>query len=574
MVKKIIAGLIFLLFIIDGFSQQTLYISPNGSGTAFTENNPGSLDNLNAKLKQNPSKKTIVFLKGGTYLPAQPFVIDNDIAGNKTDTIIFSGMKGEKAILSGGRKATKWVKAGNGMFKSQLPKGTDFRQLYVNGKMAVRARTPNREDEYDFSPYFRELRFDGKNKTILVNASEVGEWKNLQQVEMVLHQHWYQSRVKIESVSINKDTAVVTPLQPARNHLFTLTYAGLLNPGKPYYFENAIEFLDQDGEWYLNRDEAVLYYKPRPNEDIHQIEVIYPVMDMVVQIKGQPEKPVHNVSFRNIEMAYGNWTIPSRDGIIASQAVQARGYSIETAILQVDFARNVTIENCNIFCAGAHGIVFGKGVKNSNVVSCHIDQISANGIVIDTHKKSFPPDSLFCTDNRIAHNLIENTGMHYTNGMGILASCIARLVVENNEIRFARYSGMQIGNHYGDNLSGMRDNLICRNNIHHVLMLHDDGGAIYTLAVQPGTKILRNWMHDFEKAKWSDSFPTNGVFLDNNSGYIRIQDNVMTDLKNVDLIKEQYAGNSTTRDNLLINNNTQDKEVKEGAGPKEKVGVQ
>ncbi|GHT71932.1 hypothetical protein AGMMS50239_41250 [Bacteroidia bacterium] len=157
--------------------------------------------------------------------------------------------------------------------------------------------------------------------------------------------------------------------------------------------------------------------------------------------------------------------------------------------------------------------------------------------------------------------------------MGLLASCVSRLMVENNEIRYGPYSGMQIGNHYGENLSGMRDNVIRRNNIHHVMRLHDDGGAIYTLAVQPGTKITRNWLHDYEKAKWSDTFPTNGVFLDNSSGYIWVIDNVMTNLINVDLIKEQHAGNATTRDNLLLNNNTQDKEVKEESGPKGKVGV-
>jgi hypothetical protein len=318
----------------------------------------------------------------------------------------------------------------------------------------------------------------------------------------------------------------------------------------------------------------MLYYKPFPDEKIQTLDIVYPVLDKLVKISGQFDKPVQNIVLRNIEFIYGNWTRPSHEGFIASQAVQARGYEEETALIQIDFARNISIQNCNIFCAGAHGIVFGKGVQFSNITSCHLDQISANAIVIDSWKKQRPPDSLFCKNDRVENNLIENFGLHYTNGMALLASCVANLLVSDNEIRFGRYSGMQIGNHYGDNFSGMRDNTIRRNNIHHVMMLHDDGGAIYTLAVQPGTKIMRNWMHDYEKAKWSDSFPTNGIFLDNNSGYIRVQDNVMTDMATVDQIKEQHAGNATTRDNLLINNNTQDEEVKREAGIKGKVGVQ
>lgn len=574
--NKTIVCCVFVLICLTVSAQQTLYVSSSGKDNYYSADKPGNPDGLNTKLKElrrQGSKHITVYLKGGTYLLDQSFVINDDVAGNKSDTLIFSGIEGEKVILSGGKKVTQWEMASNGMFKAQLPQGTNFRQLYINGKMAIRARTPNRENEYDFSPYYRGLRFDQNNKTILVNASEIAKWKNMQQIEMIFHQHWYQSRVKIESFKIEKDTAVVTALQPGRDFIFQLTYARMLNPDKPYYFENALEFLDQGGEWYLDTNDAVLYYKPRPNEDIRKIEVVYPVLDIVVRIKGKPDKPVQNVTLRNIEIAYNNWTVPSRDGIIATQAVQGRGYSYEPGIVHVDYARNIKVQNCNIFCAGAHGVVLGRGVQFSGIISCHIDQISANGIVIDTYKKPFPPDSLFCKDNRVANNLIENVGMQYTNGMGLLASCVARLMVENNEIRYSRYMGMQIGNHYGDNLSGMRDNIIRRNNIHHVMLLHDDGGAIYTLAAQPGTKILRNWMHDYEKAKWSDDFPTNGVFLDNNSRYIRVQDNVMTDLKNVDLIKEQHAGNATTPDNLLINNNTQDKEVIEESGPKGKVGV-
>ncbi|MDD4922833.1 MAG: right-handed parallel beta-helix repeat-containing protein [Bacteroidales bacterium] len=441
--------------------------------------------------------------------------------------------------------------------------------------MAVRARTPNRENENDFSPYYRGLGFDQKNQTIKVNASEIPAWSKMNEVEMVIHQHWYQSRVRIESLKMDKDTAVITPMQPAKKNIFQLTYAKMLNPNKPYYFENALEFLDQGGEWYLDKVENMVYYKPRPGEDIQKIEVVYPALETVVSIKGQSNKPVCNLTIKNLQISNSNWILPSRDGIIATQAVQGKGYpgSTETGIVQVEFAKNVVIEHCELIGAGNHGVVFSKGVLNSQIRFCHIDQISANGVVVDNIKKSFPPDSLFCKNDRIADNLIENIGMHYTNGMGLIASCVAGLVVENNEIRFGRYSGMQIGNHYGDNLSGMRDNLIRRNNIHHVMQLHDDGGAIYTLALQPGTRIMQNWMHDFGKSIWSDNFPVNGVFLDNNSGYIRVQDNVFTDLNTVDRIKEQCAGNATTRDNILDNNNTQSAEVKSQSGVRGKAGL-
>ena len=39
-----------------------------------------------------------------------------------------------------------------------------------------------------------------------------------------------------------------------------------------------------------------------------------------------------------------------------------------------------------------------------------------------------------------------------------------------------------------------------------------DGGAIYTLALQPGTCIKENWMHDFGRCEWADNIPVYGVF--------------------------------------------------------------
>jgi hypothetical protein len=576
--RKIESFILLVLLTSFTFAQQELYVSPNGNGDLFTEDNPGSIESLADKLERirKRAKGDIkVFLKGGYYYLDKTLLLTEKTTGDKTDTVTITGAEDEKVILSGGKKVSKWEKVGNGIFRSRLPEGTDFRQLYVNGKMAVRARTPNRENDNDFGPYFRGLGFNAKDKTVWIRASEFSKWNNLNEVEMVIHQHWYQSRFRIESFIIGKDTAIITPIQPAREHLFMLTYAGLLNPDKPYYFENALKFLDQANEWYLDKSTATLYYKPPAGEFIDKLEIIYPVLNSVVKIKGDPIKPVWNIVLKNIEMAYGNWILPSYDGIIATQGVQGRGYAgdMEVGILQVDYARNVRIENCNIRCAGDNGIIFGKGVQVSEIRSSHIDQISANGIVMDTHKKASPHDSIACKNNRIENNLIENVGLHYTSGMGLIVSCVAKVTIESNEIRFGRYTGMQIGNHYGDNLSMMRDNLIRRNNIHHVMQLHDDGGAIYTLALQPGTKILSNWLHDFGRSQWADNFPVNAIFLDNNSGYIRVQDNVMTDLKNVDQIKEQHAGNATTRDNLLINNNTQEQDVKDDSGIKGKVGV-
>jgi len=567
--KNILLGILFLAGH-QALAQTNLYVSTSGKGNKCSENEPCDLAGIKEKLRElnkTDAGKVHVNFKSGVYELKSTFEITQHEAGNPKNQITFQSVSGSQVLFSGGTKITGWSSAGNGILKAKIPENADSRQLYVNGKMAVRARFPNRLDSADFGPYNRLLGFDTKNKTVFVRPQELPAVKQTGQIEMVINQHWYQSRIRIASLEKVRDTLVITPMETERAHLFQLTYARMLDPGKPYYFENALEFLDADGEWFLDKAEHFVYYKPHLAENIDNLEIIIPALKTLIQVAGTKDIPVQNVTFSGIDLRYGNWLSPSKKGSIATQGVQVRGYEKDTGpgLMQVEFARNFTVNNCNISGAGAHGIVFSKGVQNSSITGNHIHEISANGIVIDTYRKLLPPDSLMCRNNIIAENLIENVGMHYTNGMGILASCVIRHIIEHNEIRFGRYTGMQIGNHYGDNLNGMRDNLVRKNNIHHVMQLHDDGGAIYTLSTQPGTKIYENWIHDYGKSQWADNFPVNGIFLDNNSAYMLVEKNVFSNLTNVDRIKEQYNPQST-HDNTLINNNLLDKEIMNAAG--------
>lgn len=544
------------------FSQTVLYVSPKGSGNAFSLQSPGSLEQVAGKLK-TADKETIVYLKGGTYDLSRTFLLE-DLS--REHRITFSSAPGERAVISGGRKITGWKSAGKGIYKATVPQGSQFRQLYVDGKMAVRARTPNREHAEDYGPYNRIQRFDEPNKTIRVLAAEIPAVKKQRQVELVINQHWYQSRVRIDSYTTDKDTAVITVQEPERKILFGMTGNKMLWPQKPYYLENALEFLDHENEWYLDKETQTLYFKPAAGKKIGRLEVIAPVVETLVQVSGTEAQPLEHITFRNIDFAYSNWLMPDAAGSILTQGAQLRGNAVAIlpGLIQVEFARDFQLDNCTVYGAGANGIVFSRGVWNSKITGNHLHEISANAIVIDTYKKANPPQTLQCRDNLVAQNLIEHIGLHYTNGMGLIASCVSGLIIEHNEIRYGRYTGMQIGNHYGDKSSGTQDNLIRFNNIHHVMLLHDDGGAIYTLSNQKGTQIYKNWIHDYTKCKWADNYPVNGVFLDNNSAFIQVRDNVFTNLPDVDHLKENKG--TKVHDNVFTNNESQDEGVKKGAG--------
>lgn len=577
MIKKIISLLGVCMPLSSALAQDTLFVSPIGAGELFTREAPGNIEDISYKLSSVAGARhnVVVYFKGGLYELKEPLLITGKEKNRNIDTLTLVGSTSEVAILSGGRHVSGWKQTGRKIAQAVLSENLDFRQLYINEKMAIRARTPNRTNENNYSPYNRVVAFDEKKQTVLITENGIEWWKKTDDIEMIINHHWYQSRFRIDSMSIKDNMTEIKPAMPACKHLFQLTYAKMLASGKPYYFENSPEFLDQEREWYLDKKNSTLYYIPEEGTKIKDLSVTYPVLERIIKIEGNEGKPIENIHIRNLKLGFTNWTIPTRDGIIGTQGVQGRGYTgdMERGILEVEFARNIQISHCHFIGAGDNGILFIRGVKESKIQSSHFDQISANGIVIDTYRKGLQPESYLCEKNLIEDNLIENIGMHYTNGMGLIVSFVAKTTIQYNEIRNGRYTGMQIGNHFGDRISVMRDNVIRRNNIHHVMQLHDDGGAIYTLSLQPGTRIKENWMHDFGRSEWADNFPVNGIFLDNNSGYIRVQDNVFSDLDTVDRIKEQCAGNATTRDNILDNNNSQNTEIKENAGYRGTVGV-
>jgi hypothetical protein len=271
---------------------------------------------------------------------------------------------------------------------------------------------------------------------------------------------------------------------------------------------------------------------------------------------------------QNIEIIYSNWTAPSVGGVRCDQAAQPfDGVRTETMI-RVSDADKVRFTNCNVFCAGDDGLSFSTGVKNSVIEACHFDQICANAIVIDNYKTRNQQGAMLCSDNLIAHNLIENFSMNYHNGLSIAAFHVDRLTIEHNEVCYGRYSGLQISN--ADDL--MHDNIIRYNNVHHVMSLLGDCGGIYMKSDQPGTEIYENWIHDIELDNPSEN-GANGIFLDDYSAHILVENNVCP--VGMWPVAEQsvFGPPRDAHDNIIRNNDSQDPNIKAASGTKMVTGV-
>jgi len=443
-----------------------------------------------------------------------------------------------------------------------------FRQIYVNGALATRAREPNQATQEDFGPYLTGgFSADTSTNIISVPTSNVpAVMSNLNAVEVVFMPHWYHNRVRIESMTSGATTTTITPREPERSNIFNKT-AGFYVVSF-YYFENAYELLDTEGEWYFDPVSSMLYYKPLAGQDMATTEVVVPVVDSLLEIKGTQANRAHDIEVRGITFEATTWEYPGSNGVgftQGNQVIENEGLALKTPTGAIDIgdAYNIRLERNVLRNIGGAGINLGKGTTNSEIVGNNLSDIMSNGIVLASDATANPPATEQVSGITIANNVIEKVGRQYTNAQGILASFVRDILIEHNEIRDFGYTGIQVGQQSFGNVDvGMSNNIVRYNHIHNVMKLHDDGGGIYTLARQEGTHIFENWVRDVNRGAWASIWPVAGIYLDNYSEFITIERNVLEN-NTMDIYEQIGIG---AQDNAYVSNDIQDQSVKDNAG--------
>jgi len=152
----------------------------------------------------------------------------------------------------------------------------------------------------------------------------------------------------------------------------------------PAYLENAYEFLDQPSEWYLDTHEGVLYYIPREGEDMSSMVLTLPVGEEMIRVLSpDPEQPVRNITFDNIEFADTGWMRPSKNGgLLFSQSADMRTNAegvVKHAIL-FQHARHIDFVNNRLTRLGGSGMVASGGIQHCNVMGNEFFDISGAGL--------------------------------------------------------------------------------------------------------------------------------------------------------------------------------------------------
>lgn len=501
-----------------------------------------------------------VYLHEGTYQLTSTLRLSNADGGTNGHYVRYMAAPGETPLVTGGIPVNGWelFDAEKNIWCAKDVVGR-FRQLYVNGKKAIRARHPNVKPNGDH--YFNRLaKVDTTGRAFDVYTDQIKQLENIKKSEIHVMVAWADQTLRIDDVKYNGNTCKIIPQDPERTRLFRRAYpmlgtAFMSNPPKQqcYYLENDMSLLDMEGEWYLDEDTNTLYYMPRDGEDMSTANVVAPNIETLIEVKGESTKDkVQNISFSGIVFAHTNYLRPSNEGFLNLQAGQFAVNVVEdwrgllksnefmlwhpSAGIEVTNASRVIFED-NIFTQmAATGLDFTSGTNDTRIEGNVFTEIGGSSISVG----KFAPDSLteihkgynpsdkdeICTRDTVKNNYVHNTTNEIQGGVPILGGYPRYIVIEHNEVSYANYSGISVGFGWTTNETAMDGNKINYNEIHHIARLLCDGAAIYTLSNQgKNGQIMYNYSHDINGSDWADYW-TCPIYQDEGTSGFEIAYNV------------------------------------------------
>jgi FG-GAP-like repeat len=502
------------------------YVSPTGNDA-----NPGTGEDkpfqtverardVIRATKGTMTKDIVVFLRAGTYRLANTLRFAEQDSGNSGYKVVYRSYPGERASISGGKELGTWIPGANGIYKlaSNVPNNFHFRQLYINGKKAIRARTP------DLGSYFRMQSWDETNQLLRLNSADLagagaGD-------EVVIQRSWNQDRLRIMVMNFYGGNAVVAPMSPERSLAFNQPYPDKYD-GQPYHLEGNFNYLNAPGEWFENYGTGEVFYKPRSGETLTSTSAVAPALETILSIQGTPTNPVHDIQFYGLTFEHSTWLAADTEGYVGTQAGLGPNNSPISSAISVLCAKNIRFERNIMQHFGGNGLTLVMGSQSNQIVGNVLTDIAANGISEEYLPRNSGVDGEKMIGDVIQNNYLTQIAQEYYGSVGIYVAFVDSLKIEHNELSNMPYSGISLG--WGSTLgtTNLKNNSVRYNNIHHVMNLLHDGGGIYTQSRQPGTVIDSNYIHDIVRSTWTHVYPISGVYLDNGSSSIQVSNNVL-----------------------------------------------
>jgi hypothetical protein len=526
-------------------AQNAYYVKPGGTGNGTSPNAAfGTIeqarDAIRARSDASIKGDITVHLLPGTYFLKAPLAFDNRDAGRKGHKVIYQAQDAtQPTVISGGKRlAGPWQRGENGIWHTSVEPGI-FTQLYVNGGRATPCREPD-EGWKELKQW--EDRYGSKSIRLKGPDNLKKEWQRQEQIEFLVKYHWAIMRLGIETWNTYDNDNVLFP--PKGQDRIWNAIAPRENDQR-YRLENALEFVDEPGEWYLDRRSWRLYYLPRPGEEINKAEVIAPHLEHLVKITGSDaDHPVRGLEFQGLRFEHANWLYKEgKESYVGAQAwLYWNDWRAAPGAVELTYTEGVRFAG-NVFRnLGGVGLKLVQGTKSTLIERNTFLDIGDTAILIYTGPidpaKADLRDAVQCRDDVVRDNVVQRFGRWNLAAAGISLVIGQRCIIEHNEVSEGGYAGITVG-YFTMHESPSQNNIVRANHVHHVMQEVDDGAGIYVFNTHfdhydknSRLYVERNFIHDVKRGPYVDWNPIGGFYLDEGAQAVVIKENVVREVDN------------------------------------------